>query len=263
MPPGWYADPDGEHELRWHDGRGWTAHVHGARRDEGGGGAVPLRGALIGLAVLLATRVLVELAVRPLRDQVRPLWLMGLAFYVVVFGPMAFTALRGLDAARSAGRWLRSQLQTRDLAWGVLVWVSTIASGAVTVPLISLLGIPFRTNGEVVSAYRTFDRGLFAVTMIAAVVGAPIVEELFFRGLVLRGFIERVPAWAAVGGQAVLFGLYHLIPGFGSANAGLVIVLTGYGLVLGLWARHFRRLGPSMIGHAITNSVVFVVVLLR
>lgn len=27
MAQGWYADPDGAHELRFHDGSGWTVHV--------------------------------------------------------------------------------------------------------------------------------------------------------------------------------------------------------------------------------------------
>ncbi len=263
LPPGWYADPGGADAQRWWDGSGWTEHVHRAADDPPPGGPVPVRGAIVGLLVLLAVRVLVEVAVRPLRDEFTPLWLMGLLFYAVVFGPMLVAALRGLGAVDAGWRWVRTQVQARDLAWGVVVWISTVASGAVTVPLIRMVGIPFRSNGDVVANYRTLDTGLFAVTMVAAIVGAPLVEELFFRGLVLRGLIDRIPPWAAVVGQAVAFGLYHLIPGFGSANAGLVVVLTGYGLVFGLWARHFRRLGPTMVGHAITNTVAFLILLVR
>ena len=28
--PAWHADPTGRHELRWHDGAGWTARVSDA-----------------------------------------------------------------------------------------------------------------------------------------------------------------------------------------------------------------------------------------
>ncbi len=35
VPPGWYPDPSGEHELRYFDGQTWTEHVSGAHLGPG------------------------------------------------------------------------------------------------------------------------------------------------------------------------------------------------------------------------------------
>jgi membrane protease YdiL (CAAX protease family) len=249
--------------MRWWDGHRWTDHVHaaqhGADRDE----PVPVRGALVGLVVLVVARIVVELGLRPLRHAFAPAWLLAMGFYLVIFGPMVASSRRGLGVVGPVWRWLRAQLRLADLGWGVLVWLSAVASGMVTVSLVKGLDLPFRSNGEVISSYRNIDAKLFAVTMVAALIGAPLVEELFFRGLVLRGLVSRVPVWLAVALQGLAFGLYHVIPGFGRANVGLVLVLSGYGWVFGTWARHFRRLGPTIVGHALTNTIVFVVLLVR
>ena len=257
-PAGWYDDPHRRSELRWWDGGTWTDHEHGAAA-----GPVPLRAALAGVAVLVVVRVMVELALGSLRDDVVPVWLVAVGFYIVVFGSMVVTARRGLDPAGQSWRWLRRQLRVVDIGWGVVVWLSVMAAAVAAVSLIHGVGLPFRSNGDVVRDYRDRYLPLFVVTSIAAVIVAPIVEEVFFRGLLLRGLLSRVPAWAAVVLQGLLFGLYHVIPGYGRANLGLVLVLSAYGVVFGGWVRHTGRLGPTIVGHAITNSVVVLIALAR
>lgn len=252
MAEGWYADPHRRAHLRWWDGSGWTDHEHGRP-------TVPLRAALVGLVVLVLARLLVEAAIRPLRASTVPVWAIGALFYVVVFGSMVATARAALWPGRTLRGWLGEELRFVDLGHGLLVWLTTILSAVVTASLVRALDLPFRTNNDVIEVYRDRDMALFLVTAVAAVIGAPIVEELFFRGLVQRGLRDRLPAWAAIATQAVLFGLYHLIPGYGSANIGLVLVLTGYGLVFGAWAHQVGRLGPTMVGHAVTNGLVVLV----
>ena len=99
--------------------------------------------------------------------------------------------------------------------------------------------------------------------LVTTVVAAPVVEELVFRGVMLRGLRSRLPAVAAVGGQGVVFGLAHFDPVRGSGNIGLVLVLTSVGIVLGGAAYLLRRIGPTIIAHAILNGVVMTVVLTR
>lgn len=253
---GWYEDPRRHAELRWWDGAGWTDHEHGQR-------IVPLRNAAIGFIILVCSRLLIEVAIEPLRGGAVPVWLMAAGFYVLLFGAMLAATRRSLWPDRSMWSWLRHQVRAADLGLGVLVWLTAMASAIVTVSVVRAVGLPFRSNGDIVSVYRDRDTALLVVAMVAALVGAPIVEELFFRGLLLRGLASRLPESAAVAIQALVFGLYHLTPSFGRANVGLVIVLTGYGLVFGVWARRTGRLGPTMVGHAVTNAIALTAVLAR
>ncbi len=97
-----------------------------------------------------------------------------------------------------------------------------------------------------------------------AVVGAPFVEELTFRGLTLRGMQRRVEASWAILGSGALFGLAHWIPGQPvEADLLLVVTLGLVGVVLGLIAVAARRLGPSMMAHGTVNLVVTTVIVLR
>ena len=47
-------------------------------------------------------------------------------------------------------------------------------------------------------------------TFMIAVIAAPVVEEILFRGIVLRSMRKFTPAWAAILISSVLFGAYHL-----------------------------------------------------
>ena len=87
-----------------------------------------------------------------------------------------------------------------------------------------------------------------ALLVAVVVVGAPVVEELFFRGLLLRALAGRIGRPGAVGVSAVLFGLVHFEP--------LQLpVLVLFGVVLGLLAVRTGRLGPSICAHAAFNAV--------
>jgi len=86
---------------------------------------------------------------------------------------------------------------------------------------------------------------------IAVAVVAPVIEELFFRGLLLRSLERRFgPRWA-VAGSAVAFGLAHF--------QGLQLpALIAVGVVLGMLAVRTGRLGPGIVAHAAFNAVVVV-----
>jgi membrane protease YdiL (CAAX protease family) len=91
--------------------------------------------------------------------------------------------------------------------------------------------------------------GLIPIVVLFAflAIGAPIVEELFFRGLVLRGLLGRVPAAAAIVVSGLLFALAHFEP---VQFAGL----AAFGVILGVLAWRTGRLGPGMAAHAAFNA---------
>ncbi len=92
-----------------------------------------------------------------------------------------------------------------------------------------------------------------AVIAVLTVVVVPVVEESFFRGLVLRSLLRifrgagRVvgPALAVVS-SGILFGLAHF-------EALQLLGLAAFGVVLSVMAYRFRRLGPSIFAHATFN----------
>lgn len=89
------------------------------------------------------------------------------------------------------------------------------------------------------------------VLLIFLAVGAPLVEELFFRGLLLRSLLRELPVPVSIGASAVLFALAH----FEAVQfAGLAV----FGVVLGLLAWRTGRLGPSIGAHMAFNAAAVV-----
>jgi membrane protease YdiL (CAAX protease family) len=90
-----------------------------------------------------------------------------------------------------------------------------------------------------------------AILVLFLTVGAPIVEELFFRGLLLRSLTRWLGPVAAVVVSAGVFGLAH----FEALQlAGLVL----FGLILGVLAYKAGRLGPGIVAHCAFNAVTVV-----
>jgi len=89
----------------------------------------------------------------------------------------------------------------------------------------------------------------YVLLAVLLIVGAPFVEELFFRGLLLRALSRRFGDGWAVGGSAVAFGLAH----FQVVQFPALVFL---GAVLGFVAVRTGRLGPGIWAHAGFNAIV-------
>ncbi|HMC51320.1 MAG TPA: CPBP family intramembrane glutamic endopeptidase [Acidimicrobiales bacterium] len=95
----------------------------------------------------------------------------------------------------------------------------------------------------------------FAILAVLVVVGAPVVEELFFRGLLQRSLAGWVGPGPAIGMAAVSFGLAH-------GEAVQLVALIAFGVVLGLLAQRSGRLGPGIVAHAAFNGATIAVIAL-
>lgn len=78
---------------------------------------------------------------------------------------------------------------------------------------------------------------------------APVLEEMLFRGLILRGFLARYGRWHAILGSAVLFGAAHL-------NIYQFVVGLMIGIPLGWLYERTRSLIPCIALHAAYNVSV-------
>ena len=88
--------------------------------------------------------------------------------------------------------------------------------------------------------------GSIAATLAVCVV-APLLEEMLFRGIVLRGFLQRYSRWHAILGSAVLFGAAHL-------NIYQFLVGLVLGTMLGWLYERTRSLIPCIALHAAYNT---------
>ncbi len=94
------------------------------------------------------------------------------------------------------------------------------------------------------------------VIAFSAIVAAPIVEELFFRGMLMRLLRRTMPAALAIVLQGLAFGAYHWVPSLGlTANLKVAIPLAGTGIAFGIVAHREKRLGPTIIAHCVNNIV--------
>ena len=257
--PGWYRDPWGLAPARWWDGEVWTVHVVYAQRPRWWGGPPPtLRpGAGWTMVAAVATLwLLIRVASEPVADAIGPTATIALS-YVVLFGGMGVVAwwVSGVFGTGDRRRDLGLEAQPLDLLLLPVGAVGLLILEAIVAQLVHAWDVPMRSNGESISQLQD-HRGTFAVLVIAAVVGAPIFEEICFRGVIQRSLASRLPAVAAVLGSSVLFGAYHYTPEFGAGNLGQAIVLSVVGLALGTLAHLTGRLAPSMLAHAGLNALV-------
>lgn len=265
---GWYPDPYGQPYARYYDGYRWTAHIaHDARRPAPAPEEHPVLPfpVVVGAVAILAGSLIGS---NQLLDS-----LLERRWPVVAYMALAVAASYGPPALWmwfASRRWgsgrLLADLGVRfrwvDLGWGPLIWVSTIVAMGITLRLIETFDVPYRGNLEGGSPVGD-DKTAIAALIVAAVVFAPVIEEALFRGMMMRGLLSKMPAPAAIGLQAVVFGAAHVQPAFGRDNLGLVIVLAVAGAGFGLGCFLVRRLGPVMIAHAVLNGVAITVLLTR
>lgn len=281
-PPGWYADPADKALSRYWDGRAWTAGVArdgrvweqpidpaAARRvwsDQQDRRArwpastvfVGVTGALAATGLAAAVQVGAE-AVAGENDVVVfsasqvALWLGLLATCMLVSHRYATGRLRE-DYALG--------FRAADLGRGVgLSALGRLLSIVAIVPLVILLDL------ETVENLQEFDdvsEGVVgvAVVFLFLLVGAPLVEELFFRGLLQRSLEPRLGAAGAIAVQAVLFGLAHVSTRLGVANVVIFAGTFAGGVVLGAAAWHYQRLGPSVVAHSLFNLLPAILIAL-
>ncbi len=262
---GWYPDPYGWPVGRYFDGRMWTHHTTAVALTPAvpePHAVLPLRVAVGAVAVLAVSLIAARLLIDALVGFDWSIVVYASISVLVGYGPSVWWCLYAVrrwgtgDARTDLGlrfRW-------SDLGWGPLVWLTAVLAEIGVAIVVTMLDIPFTSNTEGIGDLDV-DRTYVITLLVTAVVAAPIVEEMIFRGLMLRGLLSRMSAWLAVGVQGLLFGAVHVDPVRGMGNIGLALVLSAVGIVFGGAAYLLRRIGPTILAHAIFNAVVMVIVL--
>lgn len=162
-------------------------------------------------------------------------------------------------AAAVKGRgWVvdfRARRSWRGLPLAALVGLLTqvVVVPLVSAPMLWLTGTDVEELGRPareLSEKATSPGGVLLFVLVVAV-GAPIAEELFFRGLLLRAFEKRFGIRWAVVGSSVVFGATHFQ--FLQFPA-----LTAAGLVFAWLVVRFDNLWAAVVGHMAFNLVTVV-----
>ena len=96
------------------------------------------------------------------------------------------------------------------------------------------------------------DGLMVIVNLVAIVVWVPVVEEIFFRGFVLRTMLERHSVYVAIPVSSLLFALLH-------GHLGLIVPVLLSSIVISILYTHTRSLLPPILAHSTQNLVVSVV----
>jgi membrane protease YdiL (CAAX protease family) len=121
-----------------------------------------------------------------------------------------------------------------------------VANFGATILLLEMAGwipMPESYREWMVDQVTRTNRLLF---LLPVVIVAPVAEELFFRGLLLRCYLARYSVTTAVWASAVLFAVFHLNPWQG-------IVALPLGLAYAWLVLQTGSVLPSMLSHAMVN----------
>lgn len=182
-----------------------------------------------------------------------PMWLVVMSF-AVQWGPFLL-ALVWLSQRDATGRFVDDyRLRVRPIdALGLPVGVLSqlVLVPLVYLPLEALFPDTFDSDKVEERARELWDRahgGWLVALVLVVAVGAPIVEELVYRGLILQTLQSRVDDLLALVLSAAFFAAIHFTP---VEFPGLF----AFAIVLGLCFQRTGRLGMAIAAHMSFNAV--------
>ena len=192
------------------------------------------------------------------QDDHRDLNIAGEAVTAIGFwsGLVGFTVLatrrKGSGSlARDFG--LRFERADPLIGLGVGIGAQLLLIPGIALLLRPLIGEP-EVSGPVQDLIERADGLRLIGVFLFVTVGAPLVEELFFRGLLLRSLIRRLGLAAAIPVCGILFGVAHSQELPGDALFLVMVSLSALGMVFSWLAIRFGRIGPSVVAHGVFNA---------
>jgi uncharacterized protein len=278
--PGWYRDPWGVAPWRWWDGSMWTPIIFGeygeawplgmqviapfvAKGPGIKGGGIAAIGAGVGVVGTVVVAVIVLVISGPGSLVASNPWYLLASEFALWFGFLGavLVASKLNGSGNLASDYGLSWPRWKDFAigltggvlgrlWPLLILILYVLGTA------NGFGVSNQTSPKILGVTPTGAGGWTALILLT-VVGAPIVEELFFRGLVQGAFTRRVGATPAIFITALGFALVHV------TDEGIFapIILLPMALILGFLKQKTGRLAAGMVAHATFNATVLLLFL--
>ncbi|MBU0601072.1 MAG: CPBP family intramembrane metalloprotease [Gammaproteobacteria bacterium] len=115
--------------------------------------------------------------------------------------------------------------------------------------IVALVQAAFPMSAPEQAMFDRYGAGGIAMFVMVCVL-APVVEEMLFRGVILRSFLHQYPRGFAIAASSVLFGLAHM-------NVYQFTVALVLGVSAGWLYERTRSLWPCIVLHAAYNSASF------
>lgn len=159
--------------------------------------------------------------------------------FVLSMGISLFVAMRIWDSKTFAHK------KTSLLVYFIIL-PATLAIGVITESIASLIPMPEEFS-KIFEQMITFDLAGFLTVAIAA----PILEELIFRGIVLKTFLKKYNPLKAILLSALLFGIVHF-------NPWQFIAAFAMGIAIGWVYYQTKSIFPAIFIHFVNNCSGFI-----
>lgn len=190
-------------------------------------------------------------------------------YYVVVVGVTVVTVI-GLMVSKAPVDGMLLTLLGQIIGWPLTFWLGVVftrrtwresysikgfSTKLLPALAVASFGGAFVMNGlaslvpmppAVRQAFESMTQGNPYILFAAVAVAAPITEELFFRGWMLRGFLDNYSRRKAIWLTAIMFAAFHLNPWQGAACLPL-------GLALGWLVVRTGSIAPGIFVHFVVN----------
>lgn len=217
--------------------------------------------AVTGLAVAVGLSLLLEVLVDRMDDQPSDAVLIVLSS--LVFSAGLLGALLVVSRRRGAGSIVRDfgfRFRWSDLGFGLAgAIVGRVVAGMSLLPIIFLDDDFADRSDRQLFGGDAVDGWTWAAAIFAICVAAPLIEELFFRGMLQNRLVDRLGVVRGIALTSLLFGAAHLVGWEGYSTFVQAWGAAFGGLVLGVTYHYAKRLGASVIAHSLFNAVVLVV----
>lgn len=156
------------------------------------------------------------------------------------------------------GEWWREI--RASIGFGLLLYPAMVFAVGIVVSLIL-----HAVSGESVRAPEQVPANLSAVgtvmTVLYAIVIAPVHEELFFRGILFRGVADRYGLLPGLIVTGVGFALIHYIDGPWQGTVLLMGVMLFNGAALAWWYERRGTIVASIVAHVVFNMIGLTLIL--
>jgi membrane protease YdiL (CAAX protease family) len=179
-----------------------------------------------------------------------PLWLTAIAevpLWVGMIGTVVWASrTKGTGSLR---RDFRLEMRWVDVPIGLVTgFAGQLVIVAIVIPIYRLLGINTDEVGQTAEklAHRAVHTPDVVLLVLIVVVGAPVIEELFYRGLMLRAVERRWGSGLAIAITSAVFAALHFQPYD-------FLALFLFGVIAAVLAVKTGRLGPGIWAHLAFN----------